>query len=171
MESPQQAEEMSNDESVAWHDESAAWHDESAAWLADVHELIAALQGTPVREVEISWGDTTVFLRRRPDVAPHAPAAVPRAPAAEKPRPAAIQAPLNGIFYDRPSPDAAPFVQVGDRIEAGQVVAIIEAMKVFNEVHAERAGRVTALLVESGDMVENGQDLIALDEESGDPAP
>ena len=145
--------------------------DDGESWLDDVHELIAALQGTPVREVEISWGDTRIFLRRRPDIVPQAPVAVARAPAAERPRPAAIQAPLNGIFYDRPSPDAAPFVQVGDRIEAGQVVAIIEAMKVFNEVHAERAGRVTSVLVESGDMVENGQDLIALDENGSEPEP
>ena len=54
-------------------------------------------------------------------------------------------------------------MQAGDQIEAGQVVAIIEAMKVFNEIHAERSGRVTAMLVESGDMVQTGQDLIALD--------
>ena len=54
-------------------------------------------------------------------------------------------------------------MQVGDRVEAGQVVAMIEAMKVFNEIHAELSGRVTAVLVESGDVVQGGQDLIALD--------
>ena len=141
------------------------------AWLDDVRQLIAALQGTAVHEVEIRCGDTAVYLRRRPGVVVQAPAVAAEQPRAEKPAIAAIQAPLNGIFYDRPSPEAAPFVQVGDRIEAGQVVAIIEAMKVFNEVHAERAGRVTALLVESGDMVESGKDLIAIDEESGAPEP
>ena len=81
----------------------------------------------------------------------------------EPARRTAIKAPLNGIFYDRSSPQAEPFVQVGDRVEVGQVVAMIEAMKVFNEIHAELSGRVTAVLVESGDVVQGGQDLIALD--------
>ena len=139
----------------------------SAAWLEGLHELIAALQGTAVNEVEICFGDTAVHLRRRPGIVPQAPVEVARAPAAEqKASQAAIQAPLNGIYYDRSSPDADAFVQAGDQIEAGQVVAIIEAMKVFNEIHAERSGRVTAMLVESGDMVQTGQDLIALDGDS-----
>ena len=135
----------------------------SAAWLEGLHELMAALQGTAVNEVEICFGDTAVHLRRRPGIVPQAPVEVARAPAEEKASRAAIQAPLNGIYYDRSSPDADAFVQAGDQIEAGQVVAIIEAMKVFNELHAERSGRVTAMLVESGDMVQTGQDLIALD--------
>ncbi len=135
----------------------------STAWLEGLHELIAALQGTAVNEVEICFGDTAVHLRRRPGIVPQAPVEVARAPAEQQASRAAIQAPLNGIYYDRSSPDADAFVQAGDQIEAGQVVAIIEAMKVFNEIHAERSGRVTAMLVESGDMVQTGQDLIALD--------
>ena len=135
----------------------------SAAWLEGLHELMAALQGTAVNEVEICFGDTAVHLRRRPGIVPQAPVEVARAPAEQQASRAAIQAPLNGIYYDRSSPGADAFVQAGDQIEAGQVVAIIEAMKVFNELHAERSGRVTAMLVESGDMVQTGQDLIALD--------
>ena len=135
------------------------------AWVKGVHDLMDALRDTPVSEVEIRYGDTAVYLRRRPGVVPQAPVDSAPAPAAEPVSRTAIQAPFNGIYYDRSSPEADAFVQVGDRVEAGQVVALIEAMKVFNEVHADRAGRVTALLVESGDMVQSGQDLIALDAE------
>ncbi|MCY4438098.1 MAG: acetyl-CoA carboxylase [Chloroflexi bacterium] len=149
MESPQQSD--------------ATKDDESAAWLDDVHNLILALQGTAISEVEIRFGETAVLLRRRPGVVSQAPMAESRAPSKEPAQWTAVQAPLNGIYYDRSSPEADPFVQVGDSVESGQVVAIIEAMKVFNEIHAEETGHVTALLVESGDMVESGQDLIALD--------
>ena len=138
-------------------------NEESTAWLEGVHDLIAALQDTAVSEVEIRFGDTAVFLRRRPGVVLQAQVRDTRAPSEEPARRTAIKAPLNGIFYDRSSPQAEPFVQVGDRVEAGQVVAMIEAMKVFNEIHAELSGRVTAVLVESGDVVQGGQDLIALD--------
>ncbi len=137
---------------------------EGDAWIEGVHDLMDALRDTPVSEVEIRFGDTAVYLRRRPGVVPQAPVDAAPAPAAEPVSRTAIQAPLNGIYYDRSSPEADAFVQVGDWVEAGQVVALIEAMKVFNEVHADRAGRVTAMLVESGDMVQSGQDLIALDE-------
>ena len=140
--------------------------DSGAAWLEGLHDLIAALQGTPVHEVEIRFGATAVFLRRRPGVVTQAPVEIAPVRSEEPPSQAAVQAPLNGIYYDRPSPEAEPFVQVGDRVAAGQVVAIIEAMKVFNEVRAERPGQVAALLVESGDMVQSGQDLIALDADS-----
>ena len=138
-------------------------NEESTAWLEGVRDLIAALQDTAVSEVEIRFGDTAVFLRRRPGVVLQAQVRDARALSEEPARRTAIKAPLNGIFYDRSSPQAEPFVQVGDRVEVGQVVAMIEAMKVFNEIHAELSGRVTAVLVESGDVVQGGQDLIALD--------
>ncbi|MDE2816640.1 MAG: acetyl-CoA carboxylase [Chloroflexota bacterium] len=140
------------------------------AWVKGVNDLMDALQDTAVSEVEIRFGDTAVFLRRRPGIVPQAPVAEAPSSAEEPVSRTAIQAPLNGIYYDRSSPEADPFVQVGDHIEAGQVVALIEAMKVFNEVHADQSGRVTALLVESGDMVQSGQDLIALDVEGEKPS-
>lgn len=148
------------------HNSNKAQSDEVDAWVRGVRNLMDALQDTAVNEVEIRFGDTAVFLRRRPGVVPQAPVAEAPAPTAEPVSRTAIQAPLNGIYYDRPSPEADPFVQVGDRIESGQVVAIIEAMKVFNEVHADQPGRVSALLVESGAMVQSGQDLIALEAQS-----
>ncbi len=140
------------------------------AWVEGVRDLMDALQDTAVSEVEIRFGDTAVLLRRRPGVVPQAPVDAGPAPAEDPASRTAIQAPLNGIYYDRSSPEADAFVQVGDRVEAGQVVALIEAMKVFNEVHADRPGRVTALLVESGDMVQSGQDLIVLDVEGEEPS-
>ena len=142
-------------------------NDRGDVWVEGVRDLMDALQDTAVNEVEIRFGETAVYLRRRPGVVPQVAAQDVPAPIAEPVSLTAIQAPLNGIYYDRSSPEADPFVQVGDRVEAGQVVALIEAMKVFNEVHADRSGQVTALLVESGDMVQSGQDLIALDAEPG----
>lgn len=141
--------------------------DSGDVWVEGVRDLMDALRDTGVSEVEIRFGETAVYLRRRPGVLPHVAAQDAPAPAEEPVSRSAIQAPLNGIYYDRSSPEADPFVQVGDRVETGQVVALIEAMKVFNEVHADRSGQVTALLVESGDMVQSGQDLIALDVEAG----
>jgi acetyl-CoA carboxylase biotin carboxyl carrier protein len=74
-----------------------------------------------------------------------------------------IVAPLVGTFYRSPEPDAAPFVTEGDLVEAGQQVAIVEAMKILNSVQAERAGRVAKIFVDSGDMVEFGQPLMAIE--------
>jgi acetyl-CoA carboxylase biotin carboxyl carrier protein len=74
-----------------------------------------------------------------------------------------IVAPLVGTFYRSPEPDAAAFVTEGDLVEAGQQVAIVEAMKILNAVQAERAGRVAKILVDNGEMVEFGQPLIALE--------
>ena len=142
-------------------------NDRGDVWVEGVRNLMDALRDTPVSEVEIRFGETAVYLRRRPGVVPQALVDDAPAPTEEAVSRTAIQAPLNGIYYDRSSPEAEAFVQVGDRVEAGQVVALIEAMKVFNEVHADRSGQVTALLVESGDMVQSGQDLIALDAEPG----
>ncbi len=73
-----------------------------------------------------------------------------------------IKSPLVGTFYRAPAPGAEPFVKEGDLVEAGQVVAIVEAMKVMNEIEADRRGRVLKILVEDGEPVEYGQDLILL---------
>ncbi|MEO3745762.1 acetyl-CoA carboxylase biotin carboxyl carrier protein [Plantactinospora sp. B5E13] len=73
-----------------------------------------------------------------------------------------LPAPLVGTFYRSPEPGGPPFVEVGDRVEAGQVVCIVEAMKLMNEVVAEQAGRVVEVLVGDGDPVEFGQPLLAL---------
>ncbi len=74
-----------------------------------------------------------------------------------------ITAPIVGTFYRKPAPDAEPFVNVGDRVEKGQVVCIIEAMKLFNEIESEVSGIVRKVLVEDGEPVEYGQPLFLVE--------
>lgn len=98
-----------------------------------------------------------------------APAPAPKADAeAAAPAPAskknkAVTAPIVGTFYAAPSPDAAPYVKVGDSVQAGQVLCIIEAMKLMNEIEAEQGGTVTEILVKNGEPVEYGQTLFILE--------
>jgi acetyl-CoA carboxylase biotin carboxyl carrier protein len=99
---------------------------------------------------------------------PPQPAAAPVAPAPPPP-PAApavdehiIKSPIVGTFYAGPSPEAGPFVHVGDRVEAGKTVCIIEAMKLMNEIEADISGEVVRVLVENGQPVEYGEPLFAL---------
>ncbi len=95
-----------------------------------------------------------------------APAHVVAAPAEAAPAGAAnehlIKSPIVGTFYAAPSPDAGPFVKVGDFVEAGQTVCIIEAMKLMNEIEADISGEVARVLVENGHPVEYGEPLFAL---------
>ena len=74
-----------------------------------------------------------------------------------------IKSPMVGTFYRTPAPDAPPFIEVGQDIEVGQVVCIIEAMKLMNEIKSEAAGRVVEMLVQSGDPVEFGQPLFSIE--------
>ena len=98
--------------------------------------------------------------------APVSAAATPAAPAPAAPAPeapqVAIESPLVGTFYRAASPEAKPFVEVGDRVTADTVVGIIEAMKVMNEVKAEKSGIIKEVLVENGDPVEYGQKLFVI---------
>jgi acetyl-CoA carboxylase biotin carboxyl carrier protein len=106
-----------------------------------------------------------------PAAAPAAPAAPPAAPSAaaapaatksEKAL-AAIKSPTPGTFYNRPDPNSPPFVSVGSRVNPDTVVCIIEAMKIFNEIHAECSGVVTRVLVDNAQPVEYGQVLFEVD--------
>ena len=76
---------------------------------------------------------------------------------------ATVKTPLPGTFYRRPSPEAAPFVEEGDTIAAGEVVGLIEIMKTFHEIHSDADGVVARFLVENEELVEAGQDIIALE--------
>jgi acetyl-CoA carboxylase biotin carboxyl carrier protein len=90
-------------------------------------------------------------------------AAAPGAPAAApKEEGEGITSPMVGTFYSKPSPDAAPFVTVGDAVSAGQTLCIIEAMKVMNEIKAERSGTITAVLAEDGNPVQFGDALFRI---------
>ncbi len=90
------------------------------------------------------------------------PAAPPPAPASTSPRGVEVIAPIVGTFYAAPAPDTADFVKVGDRVTVGQVLCIIEAMKLMNEIEAEVAGTVVEVLVRNEDPVEYGQALFRI---------
>lgn len=124
--------------------------------------LIDALAASDLGELEYSENGSTLRLSKQP-----APVAVPRARAAVATHdapvaaaaPAECLAPLYGVVHLQPTPGEPPFVQAGQAIEAGQTLCVIEAMKVFNEVRAERDATVQAVLVGSGQEVEAGQPL------------
>lgn len=92
---------------------------------------------------------------------PAGEAAAP-APAGREPLATVVEAPVVGTFYRAGAPDAAPFVDVGDRVEAGDVLCVIEAMKLMNDIKAEFAGEVVEVLAENGQAVEYGQPLFTL---------
>ena len=97
---------------------------------------------------------------------PPAPTAEPTIPAADSPARSAgtpVKAPIVGTFYTASSPDAAPYVKVGDTVQAGQVLCIIEAMKLMNEIEAETGGTVREILVKNAEPVEYGQTLFIIE--------
>lgn len=160
-------------------DEFGANAEEALAGLRrQAQHLIAELAG-PVRRIRLRSGPAVLEVEwhpedtARPDVPPPpAPAARPAVPAPGPPealiRPPApgrptVRAPIVGTFYRASEPGARPFVVVGDLVRPGQPVAIVEAMKLMNEVTADRAGRVAAILVEDGQPVEYDQPLVELD--------
>lgn len=74
-----------------------------------------------------------------------------------------IKAPMPGVFYRRSSPDADPYIAEGAQVEAGQTIALIEVMKTFNEVKSDAAGKVLQILIEDGDEVSMGEDIVKVD--------
>ena len=143
-----------------------------------VQELLARLDTTSVRELEVTRG--TLRVRVSKDAAPVAAAPVAQAAAAAATPTAAtgpsvinaaaaagstdsITAPLTGIFYRSPSPQAPPFVQVGSIVAAGDVIGLIEAMKLFNEIRSTKNGKVRSIIADSGQLVRAHQPLIELD--------
>ncbi|HEU5024186.1 MAG TPA: biotin/lipoyl-containing protein [Spirillospora sp.] len=134
-----------------------------ARLLADLPRLPSALR-VQARDVaiEVTWDAPGV-----PEAAAGAPAVAPAAlPAAPQESDAGllhVVAPTVGVFYRAPEPGAAPFVDVGTVVESGEQVAIVEAMKLFLPVEAERRGRVAAVLVQDGASVEYGEPLLALE--------
>ena len=144
--------------------------------LRKLKKLIDLVQESGIAELEITEGEEKVRIVKSGRPAPEATAAVPAAPlaaapaapaAAAEPPPAIeghiIKSPMVGTFYRAPSPGAKPYVEVGDAVKAGQTVCIIEAMKLLNEIEADRDGVVKAILVENGQPVEYGEPLIALE--------
>ena len=147
--------------------------------LKEIKEILELLKGSDVSELEVARGGNVLKVRRGPPAevrqAAAAPAPPPPAPAGEPPRaekaPALktnvkeIVSPIVGTFYRSPAPDASPFVEVGTRVTKGQVLCIVEAMKIMNQIESDAGGTVAAILVENGQPVAYGQPLfhIALD--------
>jgi acetyl-CoA carboxylase biotin carboxyl carrier protein len=122
-----------------------------------LRDVIQGLAATDVDELEISQGSARIYVRREPGRRGATPVLEH---AAEVRDAIPIKAPLAGVLYTRPSPEEPPFVVVGDPVESGQVVALIETMKLFNEVAADIAGDVISLPVSEGTLVEAGQPLL-----------
>ena len=146
--------------------------------VALVDRLEHLLERSGLSELEVEHGDTTVILRTPSAVAPAAvavaaPGAVAEAgpvdlfPALEEPHVErgahAITAPLTGVFYRSPSPDAEPYVREGGEVSAGQVIGLIEAMKLFNEIKSDVTGTVRHIAAGDGDLVKARQALIEVD--------
>jgi acetyl-CoA carboxylase biotin carboxyl carrier protein len=150
--------------------------------IRKVKKLIELLEESNIGEIEIKEGEESVRISRygnQPAApvtyaapAPVAPAPAPapaEAPAAEAAAPAtapvadnAVLSPMVGTFYRSPSPEAPSFVEVGQTVRVGDVLCIVEAMKMMNQIEADRAGTVTAIHVENGEAVEFDQPLISI---------
>ena len=142
--------------------------------IRKVKKLIELLEASDVAEIEIKEGEEAVRISRSPTVvAPTAqyqampaaaPLTAPTASIAEAPvtQGTAIQSPMVGSFYRAPSPSSPPFVEVGTHVKVGDVVCIVEAMKMMNQIEADHSGVVEAILVEDGEPVEFDQPLMTI---------
>ena len=152
--------------------------------IDEIRELIQLATDTGIAELEVQRGDNRVRIRRTSSFATQeivmssnaatAPApAAPPIPAIEAPKekerekPAdpnliLVKSPIVGTFYEGPSPGAAPFVRVGERIQPGKVLCIIESMKLMNEIESETSGIIESKLVMNGQPVEYGEALFAI---------
>jgi acetyl-CoA carboxylase biotin carboxyl carrier protein len=132
--------------------------------VEDVRQLIALLKEYGLTEITVAHAEERVTVRQPPAAGP-VRGAVPTRPAdaAEEEGDLMVRAPLVGTFYRRRAPDEEPLVEAGDRVDPGDVLGIIEAMKVMNEVTAEHAGIVRGVLAQDGAAVEFGEPLFRLE--------
>ena len=150
--------------------------------IRKVKKLIELLEESGIAEIEITEGDDSVRISRYPTSAyaaapQQAPAAAPvavaaAAPAAPVPAAAAapaepaghaVTAPMVGTLYSAPSPTAEPFIKVGDPVAVGDTLCIIEAMKMMNQIEADKSGTISAILVEDGSPIEFDQVLFVIE--------
>lgn len=151
--------------------------------IRKIKKLIDLIQESDVAEIEIKEGEESVRISRASATAPmmmaspamqqYAPAPMAAAPVAaaaadiEAPAAAnldkAVKSPMVGTFYRSSSPESASFVEVGQSVAAGDVICIIEAMKMFNQIESDRSGTVKAILVENGNPVEFGEPLVIIE--------
>ena len=155
--------------------------------IRKVKKLIELLDESGIAEIEITEGEESVRISRYAAGAPAAAAPAPApvtiaapaapapaaAPSESAPAPAAeggdedgfeVAAPMVGTYYSAASPGAAPYVQVGDRVNEGDTLCIIEAMKMMNQIEADVAGVVKSIRVQNGEAVEYGQTLFVIDQ-------
>jgi acetyl-CoA carboxylase biotin carboxyl carrier protein len=150
--------------------------------IRKVKKLIELLEESGISELEISEGEESVRISRHPrpnmqaplqmaappmlQAAPAAAAATPATAAGEhKPRndEYTVTSPMVGTYYSAASPGAKSFVEIGSEIKVGQILCIIEAMKMMNQIESDKAGRVTAILAKNGEPVEFGQPLFIIE--------
>ncbi|ASA55545.1 acetyl-CoA carboxylase biotin carboxyl carrier protein [Vibrio gazogenes] len=151
--------------------------------IRKIKKLIELVEESGIAELEISEGEESVRINRygAPASSPiqyapaqyaPAPVAAPAAPAAEAvsapveaPQPTGHQvlSPMVGTFYSSPSPDAAPFVKVGQKVSVGDPLCIVEAMKMMNQIESDKSGVVKAILAENGQPVEFDQPLVIIE--------
>ena len=151
--------------------------------IRKVKKLIELLEESGIAEIEIKEGEESVRISRMPSSAaipqyvsappmaaapvavaqPVAAAAAAAPLARRKDDENVIPSPMVGTYYAAASPTAKPFVQMGDEVKEGQVLCIIEAMKMMNQIESDRAGRVTAIMCKNGDPVEFGQPLFVIE--------
>lgn len=152
--------------------------------LKEIKELIEMLNGTDISELEIERSGMKVRLRKGGDVvyhpavshrelAPVAPAAPTKAEVQASAEQAAaelaktslvtVTSPIVGTFYLSPAPEKPAYVQIGDIVKKGQVLCIVEAMKLMNEIESEFSGKIVKILLENGQPVEYGQDLFIIE--------
>ena len=140
--------------------------------------MAALLDRSDLSELEVEAGGTGLVLRKPVALVPAAAPGTDPGPAAAVPGPVAaanapagapapsrpaVTAPLTGIFYGSPAPGSPPYVQVGGEVAAGQIIGLIEAMKLFNEIKSDLAGRVVRIVAESGQLVKAKQPLIEVE--------
>ena len=157
--------------------------------IRKVKKLIELLDDSGIAEIEITEGEESVRISRYPAGVPMAaapvaapapmaaPAAAPSASAPEAPAEAPVEAkeedgfevtaPMVGTYYAASSPGAAPYVQVGDRVNEGDTLCIIEAMKMMNQIEADVSGVIKSIRLQNGEPVEYGQVLFVIDQRAG----
>jgi acetyl-CoA carboxylase biotin carboxyl carrier protein len=148
--------------------------------IRKVKKLIELLEESGIAELEISEGEESVRISRHPRTAPPAASPAPQAPtvaappAPKLPATAAgehkprnddqtITSPMVGTYYSASAPGAKPFVELGMEIKVGQILCIIEAMKMMNQIESDKTGRITAILAKNGEPVEFGQPLFVIE--------
>lgn len=150
-----------------------------SSWLERVEDIVSALEGSTVSEFELTEAGTQITIRRAPymvltaiqaptqsTVTGPAITGVPvaaKSPVGKADKSIPVIAPITGVYYAAASPTTPPFVNIGDVIQIGQVIALVEAMKVFNEINSEVSGRVVKMVAKSGDVIQKGDIILRIE--------